>query len=137
MYLYVFLYISFSCYCFLSTILKLTYLLLLLLSCFSCVLLFVTQWTVACRSPLSRGFSKQEYWSGLPCPPSAYLPKAGIEPMSLISALAGVFCATWEAPNLPYPYFITTLSSSFKMIIFKSLNLLFHFHISHCLVHMY
>ena len=32
----------------------------------SCVLLFVTPWTVACQSPLSMGFSRQEYWSGLP-----------------------------------------------------------------------
>ena len=35
---------------------------------FSCVRLFVTPWTVACQAPMSMGFSKQEYWSGLPCP---------------------------------------------------------------------
>ena len=35
----------------------------------SCVLLFVTPWTVARQAPLSMGFSRQEYWSGLPCPP--------------------------------------------------------------------
>ena len=29
----------------------------------------VTSWTVACQAPLSRVFSRQEYWSGLPCPP--------------------------------------------------------------------
>ena len=39
------------------------------LSCFSCFWLFVTPWTVACQAPLSMGFSRQEYWSGLPCPP--------------------------------------------------------------------
>ena len=36
------------------------------LSCFSCVLLFATLWTVACQAPLYMGFPRQEYWSGLP-----------------------------------------------------------------------
>ena len=40
------------------------------LSHFSCVQLFVIQWTVACQAPLSMGFSRQEYWTGLPCPPT-------------------------------------------------------------------
>ena len=40
-----------------------------MLSCFSCVRLFVTLWTVALQAPLSMGFSRQEYWSALPCPP--------------------------------------------------------------------
>ena len=39
------------------------------LSRFSHIQLFATLWTVACQSPLSMGFSRQEYWSGLPCPP--------------------------------------------------------------------
>ena len=47
------------------------------------------------------GFSRQEYWSGLPCPPPGDLPNPGIEPMSLTSpALAGEFFTTnvtWEA----------------------------------------
>ena len=34
---------------------------------FSCVILFAARWTVACQAPLSMGFSRQEYWSGLPC----------------------------------------------------------------------
>ena len=42
--------------------------LLLLLSHFSCVLLFATPWTAAYQAPLSVGFSRQEYWSGLPLP---------------------------------------------------------------------
>ena len=42
-----------------------------------------------------RGFSRQEYWSGLPCPPPGDLPKLGIEPVSLMSpALAGEFFIT-------------------------------------------
>ena len=36
---------------------------------FSCVRLFATLWTLACQALLSMGFSRQEYWSGLPCPP--------------------------------------------------------------------
>ena len=39
------------------------------LSVFSRIQLFATLWTVACQAPLSMGFSRQEYWSGLPCPP--------------------------------------------------------------------
>ena len=39
------------------------------LSHFSCVRLFATPWTVAHQAPLSTGFSRQGYWSGLPCPP--------------------------------------------------------------------
>ena len=49
------------------------------LSCFSCVQLFVTPWTVACRAPLSVRFSKQQYWSGLPCPAPGDFPELGIE----------------------------------------------------------
>ena len=37
-------------------------------------------WTVVCHTPLSMGFSRQEYWSGLPCPPPGDLPDPGIEP---------------------------------------------------------
>ena len=40
-----------------------------LLSCFSLVWLSATLWTIACQAPLSMRFSRQEYWSGLPCPP--------------------------------------------------------------------
>ena len=59
------------------------------------VWLFATPWTVAHQSPLSRGFSKQDYWSGLPCPSPGDLPDSKIEPMSLKSpALASEFLAT-------------------------------------------
>ena len=70
------------------------------LSVFTRVRLLVTPWTVAHQAPLSMGFSRQEYWSGLPCPPPGDLPDPGIEPVSLTSpALAGFFTAsaTWEA----------------------------------------
>ena len=43
------------------------------------VRLFVTPWTVAYQAPLSMGFPRQEYWSGLPCPPPGDLPNPGFE----------------------------------------------------------
>ena len=46
---------------------------------------FAVPWTVACQGPLSMGFSKQEYWSGLPFPSPEDLLDPGIEPMSLVS----------------------------------------------------
>ena len=55
------------------------------LSRFSGVCLFVTPWTVAHQAPLSMGFSRREYWSGLPCPPPGALPDPGIEPASYVS----------------------------------------------------
>ena len=65
------------------------------------VQLFVALRTVACQAPLSMGFSRQEYWSGLPCPPPGHLPHPGTESLSLMSpALTGKFFttrATWEA----------------------------------------
>jgi len=75
-----------------------------MLSHSSCVQLFVTPWKVACQAPLSIGFSRQEYWSGLPCPSLGELPNPGIEPASLSSpALAGGFFTTivsWEYKHL-------------------------------------
>ena len=49
-----------------------------MLNCFSHVQLFVSPWTVARQVPLSIGFSRQEYWSLLPCPPPGDLPNPGI-----------------------------------------------------------
>ena len=54
---------------------------LCMLSCFSHVRLFATLWTVAHQAPLSLVFSRQEYWSRLPCPPPGNLPDPEIEPM--------------------------------------------------------
>ena len=75
-----------------------------ILSHFCRVWLFETLWTIVHQAPLSRRFSRQEYWSGLPCPPPRDLPDPGIKLMSFISpALAGRFfttCATWEAHNM-------------------------------------
>ena len=77
-----------------------------MLSCFSHVLFFATLWTVACQAPLSMGFSRQEYWSGSPCPPPGDLSDPEIEPTSLTSpALAEGFFTTsvsWEALHRLY-----------------------------------
>ena len=55
----------------------------------------VTPWTIACQGPLSMGFSRQEYWNGLPCPPPGNLPDPGIEP---VSCTVGRF---FEPPGKP------------------------------------
>ena len=56
---------------------------------FSHVQLFVTPWTVAHQAPLSIVFSRQEYWSGLPCLASGDLPDSGTDTFS------------WQADSLP------------------------------------
>ena len=56
---------------------------------------FENLWIVTCQVPQSMGFSRQEFGSGLPCPPPGDLPYPGIEPVSLMSlALAGGFFTT-------------------------------------------
>ena len=58
------------------------------------VRLFMTPWTVAYQAPLSIGFSRQEYWSGLPFPSPRDLPNLGIEPGSL--ALQTLYCLSHQ-----------------------------------------
>ena len=69
------------------------------LSRFSPVQLSVTQKTAAHQAPLSVGFSRQEHWSGLPCPPPGGLPDLRIDLASACST-AGVFFTT-ESPRKP------------------------------------
>ena len=72
--------------------------------------------TVGLQAPLFIGFSRQEYWSGLPCPPPEDLPDPGIEPASLTShALAGGFFMTVREPHL----YISKLS---ECALLKPLN---------------
>ena len=52
---------------------------------------YATLWTIAEKAPLSMGFSRQEYWSGLPIPSPGALPNPGIEPVS----------PAWQADSLP------------------------------------
>ena len=71
------------------------------LSQFSHVQLFATPWTITYQVPLFMGFSQQEYWSELPCPPPVDLPNPGIELTSLSSpVLAGRFFIT-DPPKKP------------------------------------
>ena len=62
------------------------------LSRFSCVQLFANPMSVSCQSPLSMGYFRQEYWSGLSCLPPGDLSNPGIESASL--TLAGTFLTT-------------------------------------------
>ena len=62
---------------------------------------FATQWAIDHQAPVNMGFSRQEYWSGLPFPSPGDLPDSGIEPKGpLIPALAGGFF-TIEPPAKP------------------------------------
>ena len=65
-----------------------------MLSHFSCDRLFAALWTGACWAPLSMGFSRQEYWSGLPFPPPGDLPNPRIKPTSLC-------LLHWQVDSLP------------------------------------
>ena len=70
------------------------------LSHFSPIRLFVSLWTIACQAPLTMGFSRQELWSGLPCPSPGHLPDPGDIITFKSRALAGEFFSpstTWEA----------------------------------------
>ena len=90
------------------------------------VRLFATPWTVAYQAFLSMGFSRQEYWSGLPFPSPGDLPNPGIKPTSLASpALAGGFF-TAELSGKPYIYTciytqikICSFSDDYKSILLK------------------
>ena len=66
--------------------------------------LFVTPWTVARKAPLSMGFSRREYWSGLPFPSPGDLPDSGIKPrFPALEADA----LTSEPPEKPILYLLT------------------------------
>ena len=91
------------------------------LSHFSSVQLCVTLWTKAHQAPLFMGFSRQEYWSGLPCPPPRDLPDPGTELTSLTSpALVGKFF-TSSATGKSYVgciyWYFTILESSTGKIL--------------------
>ena len=62
-----------------------------MVSHFNCIQLCVTLWTVDCQATLSTGSSRQEYWRGLPRPPSGDLPDPGIKHASLVSSTGSQF----------------------------------------------
>ena len=65
------------------------------------VQLFAVPWTEACQAPLSMGFSRQEYWSGLPCPPPGNLPNPGIKPASPVTPALQTDSLPTEPPEKP------------------------------------
>ena len=84
------------------------------------VQLFAIPWTIAYQAPLSMEFSRQEYWSGLPCHPPGDLPNSGIKPPSLTSpALAA--CSLPLTPSGKYnkvqfvAFFFSLLSLRLKV----------------------
>ena len=77
---------------------------------------FCDPWTVALQAPLSMGFSRQEHWSGLSCPPPGDLPDPGFKLTSLMPpALTGEFFTpsiAWEAPGGEGPHQLSGASTS-------------------------
>ena len=75
---------------------------------------FGTPWTATLQVPLSMGFPRQEYWSGLPFPSPVDLPGLGIKPMS--PALAGEFFTTEQLgkPLCPYTTYINATKGEKK-----------------------
>ena len=84
---------------------------------FSCSVMSdsVTPWTVAHQGPLTTGFSRQEYWSGLPFPSPGDPPDPGIEPAS--PALAGGFSTT-ERQGSPVIYGVGRLIADAPVCVF-------------------
>ena len=81
-----------------------------------------TAWNVACQAPLSMDFSRQEYRSGLPFPPSSRsLPNPEIEPASLVSAALAGQLFTTEPPEKSLLYMWTTAFSRRKYSIFYTM----------------
>ena len=85
----------------------------------SVVSAFATLWTVVRQAPLSVEFSRQEYWSGLLCPPPGDLPKLGIEPRS--PALAGRFFTIWATREAHH-----TCNNPIYKIVINQLRLLLY-----------
>ena len=58
-------------------------------------------WILAHQAPLSVEFSRQEYWSRLPCPPPGHLPNPGITPTSLVAPVLQADSLLWSQPGKP------------------------------------
>ena len=80
------------------------------------VQLFATPWTVAYQAPLSMGFSRQEYWSGLPFPSPGDLPNTGIKPRSPALQADAL---TSEPPRKPKGVFKSWDYLKDKAIVFR------------------
>ena len=78
-------------------------------SCSTHLRFFVTLWTLALQGPLPMGFSRQEYWSGLPCSPPGDLPDPGIEPASPVSLALQVDSLPLSQLGSPLIYYFSHL----------------------------
>ena len=98
-----------------------------MLSCFSHVQLFVTLWTVALEAPLSTGFSRQKFWSGLLCLSPEDLPNPGIKPASPASPALQADSLPAEPPGNPptliHIYFFKIFSNMENLHIIKQSSL--------------
>ena len=98
----------------------------------SCVWLFVTLWTIARQAPLSMGFSRQEYWSGLLFIPPGHLLKPGLESMSpAFPALGGGFFTTWETLISFWSTSICLSKSLPTFFLFNYINILCPVSVNH------
>ena len=98
-------------------------LLVIRLSHFIRVRLCVTLWTIAHQAPLSMEFSRQECWSGLPCPPPVDLPDPGIKPTSVVSPALEVNSLPLSHQGLPIIH-QSNASENHKIPIMLPLKLL-------------
>ena len=89
---------------------------------------FVTLWPVACQAPLSMGFCRQEYWSGLPFPLLGDIPNPGIKPTSLASPALQVDSLILVPPGSPQLNMLDDISqythAHVCFIYYKHINLL-------------
>ena len=94
-----------------------------ILSHFSCVRLFATPWTVAHQTPLSMGFSRQEFWSGFHAIFQGVFLTQRINPASLMSPVLAdrffITSATWEAPKKDRGY----LKRGTTIVIFTDISI--------------
>jgi len=96
------------------------------LSHFTRVRLFATPWTITHQAPLSREFSRQKYWSELPCPPPGDLPYPGIEPTTPTSPALHTDSLPTEPPGKPNLF----CPGQNKYVLFRQAGLL---HTNNCL----
>ena len=102
---------------------------------FSCKVVsdsFATPWTIACQVLLSMGFSRQEYWSGLPFPSPGNLPDPRIEPVSPALQVDSLPLSHQGFSYSIYSYKILAIfpvlcNKSFQLILYLSLYLLFSY----------
>ena len=92
---------------------------------FSQVLPFATPWTIAHQAPLSMGFSKQEYRTGLPLPPPGDLPNPRMEPASLMSPALAV--GSLGVVNTVNQWFMKTFMLSLMYLHFNRFVLFLFF----------